>query len=286
MAVLGSKYNLKKEENFTNILYNLLEVHGKKYYARYGFGKKLKGYGVKQSEFSEFENKAHPTSERKFREYKEELIHRGFIEKFYTKNKKAGRPFYKITPIGIVYLVKNIDRFTKNTVTSIYKILIDYSNPNDSTMIFDSKLWKFFTTEQLDQALKQVGYFTEVLLEKYFTGLRFDFYLFKSKNRTRVFQGVVTPTGFVEEKTWLLSHDSRDLDNGLNVKRDRFYHQISYSFNIMLSYYLVHTLEDMDKLKKMPNPFRQLVATSFNHIFDDLEWSRTKEKYVEIITSL
>ena len=285
MAVSRVKWYFTKEPYYSHILYHLVDIYGDKMYEIVGFKKKVLGYGLQQFEFSTIKDTVYPITERMFREYKDELLARLFIEEVYARRKDK-RPRYVITPLGITYLISRLEIFDKELLTTIYKILSQYSNPKDNSMKIDNKTLKLFTGKQIDQALKQVGYFTEVLLEKYFTGMRFDFYLFKSKNRTRVFQGVVTPTGFVEEKTWLLSHDSRDLDNGLNVKRDRFYHQISYSFNIMLSYYLVHTLEDMDKLKKMPNPFRQLVATSFNHIFDDLEWSRTKEKYVEIITSL
>ena len=252
MAVLRSKSNLTKEENFTNILYNLLEIQGDKCYARRGFNKKLKGYGVKQSEFSNFKDKGHPTSERKFREYKEELIHRGFIEEFYTKNKQAGRPYYTITPIGVVYLVKYSDSITGSAITNIIKFLdkfIDKSDPIELGKPF----WDFFNEIQIIQAIKQIAHFTEIVLGVEDTVVKFDLFNMKSKNRICLFMSRHSDNKFTIAKSPLQeTMKSKKRGESKAYSKEDYYQDIALQFITTMFYYLLINIKEKEFMKNCP----------------------------------
>lgn len=126
MAVSRLKGNSSKNDNISNILYNLAKIWNDKKYVIRGWAQKPIGFGLKQSEFSDFEEKSNSTKERKFREYKHELLESKLIHEVYTKNKKSGRPYYQITPIGIAYLVQNSELETKD-IRDCFDILIYYN---------------------------------------------------------------------------------------------------------------------------------------------------------------
>ena len=132
MAVLSSKDNMTKIENSQMILYHLIHIWENKDNEIRGFGKKFIGYGLKQFEFSNYKKHNHHTNERKFREYKKELMESKLIHEIHTKNNKLGRPFYQITPLGVAYLVQNLKLGTKdlkncfNITAYFYKNKIDF----------------------------------------------------------------------------------------------------------------------------------------------------------------
>ena len=113
MAVSRIKENYSKNENICNILYHLATIWNNDQYVVRSWGKN-RGYALKQTEFSNFKEKedkkiCNPTNERKFREYKEELLHRKLIHELFTKSNESGRPYYQITPLGVAYLIQNIE---------------------------------------------------------------------------------------------------------------------------------------------------------------------------------
>lgn len=125
MSVLRLK---SKNENIDLILYNLVQIWNNKLYAIRAFGNKDKGFGLKQNEFSDFEDTENTINERKFREYKDEMMETALIREVFTKNKKKGRPFYQITPMGISYLLQSNFEITERNEKQCFDILIFYNN--------------------------------------------------------------------------------------------------------------------------------------------------------------
>jgi hypothetical protein len=130
LAVSSVKENRTKIENAQTILYHLTNIWKSKDFEIRRFGKFL-GYGLKQFEFSKYDKHNYHTNERKFREYKNELLEARLIHEIHTKNKKSGRPFYQITPIGVAYLVQNLKVGSKDLKNCFDVITYFYKNEMD-----------------------------------------------------------------------------------------------------------------------------------------------------------
>lgn len=143
MSVSRLKSNLNKEQSFEHILYHLADVWEKRNYEIRGFRKIIKGYGLQQFEFSAIKDTSYPITERMFREYKNELITRGYIKEVYVRRKDK-RPRYVITPLGIVYLVQNME-LSDNGIRKCVKIILQYYKGDKKGLEF-KKLGKYIST--------------------------------------------------------------------------------------------------------------------------------------------
>ena len=143
MAVSRVKWYFTKEPYYSHILYHLVDIYGDKMYEIVGFKKKVLGYGIQQFEFSAIKDTSYPITERMFREYKNELITRGYIKEVYVRRKDK-RPRYVITPLGIVYLVQNME-LSDNGIRKCVKIILQYYKGDKKGLEF-KKLGKYIST--------------------------------------------------------------------------------------------------------------------------------------------
>lgn len=266
MSDLRLKSNLKKDESFAYILYHLFRVFGDKNYAVHGWGNKIVGYGIKQAVFEKFKKEKYPVNERIFRERKKELLDRRFIEIFYKSNRVKVRPYYEITPLGLFYMLSKLEIYEKNTITDIFKVL-DLERAKDKKMMFDSKLWEHFTTDQIHKALKQLTHFSDFTLGLNETGFSLDLFLFASKNRIRVYQARINSEQIQLEKAiWTdLDKDSAFID------KEQFYWQISFYVSMLLCYYLFKNIQSPEVIQKTPYPFRNFIGAISHTIETELE---------------
>lgn len=124
MAVSRVKWYFSKEPYYSHILYHLVDIYGDKMYEIVGYKKKVLGYGIQQYEFSKIKDTAYPITERMFREYKDGLIKWGYIKEVYARRKDK-RPRYMITPLGVAYLVQNME-ISKNGLSKCVKVIMQY----------------------------------------------------------------------------------------------------------------------------------------------------------------
>lgn len=266
MSDLHLKSNLTKDESFAHILYHLFRVFGDKNYAVRGWGNKIVGYGIKQAVFEKFKKEKYSVNERIFRERKNELLDRIFIEKFYKSKHMKGRPYYKITPIGLFYMLSKLEIYEKNTITDIFKVL-DLQTSNDKKMMFDSKLWKYFTTDQIHKALKQLTHFSDFTLGLNETSFSLDLFLFASKNRLRVYQIRINSEQIQLEKTVFT-----DLDKVPSIiNKELLYSQFSLYISMLLCYYLFKNMKSPELIQKTPYPFRNFIGAVSHTIETELE---------------
>jgi len=134
-------------------------------------------------------------------------------------------------------------------------------------MMFDSKLWKSFTTDQIHKALKQLTHFSDFILGLHETGFSLDLFLFASKIRIRVYQvRINTEQIKLDKAVWTdLDKDSAFID------KRQFYWQISFYFSMLLCYYLFKNMKDPEVIQKTPYPFQNFIGAVSYTIETELE---------------
>lgn len=88
-------------------------------------------YGLKSSDFNKFEFK---NGDRIFNHWKDKLVEMGFLFKIYPK-KERGSP-YAITPLGIVYLVQNLQQDETQRL-NCYNVILHYFKGDKTGLEFD-----------------------------------------------------------------------------------------------------------------------------------------------------
>jgi len=122
----GITYRNKKEANEI-LLSSLLQCYGNDERLIRGFYKKIKGYGLKQTEFDDV-----PL----FRNNKEKLLKNYFIRKIKTKNGK----YFSLTPYGLIQYCNSKESFEDYEIISLLRFLEFHFNQFKSKQ--DSKLLK------------------------------------------------------------------------------------------------------------------------------------------------
>ena len=286
MSDLCLNYNLKEIENMTNILYHVFRVHNDKVYAIHGWGKKIIGYGIKQTSFDNFNSKQHPINERKFRIHRQTLLDNRLIEVFDKSKRVKGGPYYSITPLGLLFLLTKIKKYEKNMITDIFKVL-DFTRLRNQKMRFDVKLWKYFTPIQINKAMKQLTHQTEFTRSNDKFGLSLDLYLFSSMNRIRIFQSKYDSKIITLEKAlWKQYEEEKDSGEIVNVDKKEFYWQVSFYFTLSLCYYLFKNLKSKAVIQKTPLPFREFVDMIYQMIHDELSGDSINISHEIILASV
>ena len=159
MSNLRLNSNLTQKQAFTHILHQLLDVHDNNQHAIRGWGQKLLGYGLKQTEFDLFKNSTYFVTTRIFRYNVDELLEKQLIRVFDKSTKTKKGPFYSITPLGLFYLLQHVEKFPKNITTKIFKHLEFYAEGNSNIV---NELLKYFTDAQILKAMKNLFYYSQI----------------------------------------------------------------------------------------------------------------------------
>lgn len=286
MSELCLNSNSKETENIVNILYHLFRVDGNKEYVIRGWGKKILGYGIRQAGFEEFRTKKYPTSEKRFRDYKDKLLNRRLVEVFDKSNRVKGGNRYHITPLGLLFLLTNIENNSTNTITDVFKRL-DFTRLNEPRMAFDTKVWKFFKQEQITRAIKQLSNKIEFRFEDNDNEIMMDILLFKSKNRIRVFQAKFNKVDLILLKSFYVQIiEDREPNEAIIVESKKFYWEISFYFTLLLVYYLFNNLENKEVFAKMPFPFQNFVGAIWETISNELTIDSVDNSFEAIMNNL
>jgi len=268
------KYNLKKEQAFTNILYQLLDSHDVKNRKIIGWGKKLQGYGIKQTDFNLFENSTYRVDERIFRNNKKDLLDKKFIRVFDKSNHVKNGPYYSITPLGLFYLFQNMKNISDSEITGMFKLLSFYSlgeNKSDVTFL------KHFTEQQKLKAIKDL-----------FRYCKFDI------DDERIIFSIYIPLFSLNVIFLEARISSKDID--LNIAHlvdtydlpamiddDELNWQIAFTLRLLLSYYLYVQMENKKNILKLPRDFQKsinsvtyLLGSSLQSELDEISKLRMK----------
>lgn len=260
MSDLRLNYSEKSFNTILTILKDLGKNQGDKQYAVRGWGKTVLDYGIKQSEFDKVDSnkqRLFQTTERQFKSYKYTLIDLRFIREYGKKDRVKGGPFYSITPLGYLYLLK----FQKNfQVIKLFEFLnrvasnsIKKYTKKQKPMIgfTDKKSWKSFNQNQINKAMTIL--LNNVDFDYQDNRLTLTLYVFNptSLNKTALTQVIMTnayikiikPSNTSKEKLTT----QRDLEFGL-----------SYYLSLLVSYYLI-MYSEKNELEKIPKSFRLAV---------------------------
>lgn len=257
MSNLRLNHNLKKEQAFTNILYQLLTAHDDKTYKIIGWGKKIQGYGIKQIDFDSFKDSSYRVDERIFRNNKKKLVDKKFIQIFDKSTHTKKGPYYSITALGLFYLLQNIGKITDYEITRLFKLLQSFYTSKSK---FDNAVLKHFTEKQKLQAF-----------ENLFKYCKFDI------TDERTIFSIYIPVGMIDVIFLEARISSKEIFLNIAqmvqigtilptvIDQKEINIQIAYSVHHILSYYLYKQMKNKKEILKLPKDFQQTI-NSIGHM--------------------
>ena len=255
MSDLRLNYSEKAFKVILTILEDLSKIQGDKQYAIIRWGKKVLDYGIKQTNFDKSD--LFKTTERQFKSYKYDLWDLRFIREYNKDDRVKGGPFWSITPLGYLYLLK----FQKNySGTKLFEFLNraasnslkKYAKKQKIMIEFtDKKSWKAFNQNQINNAMTIL--FNNLDFDYQDNRLTLTLYAFNptSLNKTALTQVIITNAQIKVTKSNKTSKviltTQSDLEFGL-----------SYYISLLVSYYLI-MYSKKSELEKIPKRFSLLV---------------------------
>ena len=109
MSDLRLNYSKTSFQTILDILSDLAIVQNDKRYVIRGWGKGIKNYGLKQKDFDEIDSHRQTlfkSTTSQFKNYKIDLENFRFIEVYDKTNRVKGGPYYSISPLGLLFLLK------------------------------------------------------------------------------------------------------------------------------------------------------------------------------------
>jgi hypothetical protein len=269
MSNLRLNSNLTQKQAFTHILYHLLDVHDNNQHAIRGWGQKLLGYGLKQTEFDLFKNSTYFVTTRIFRYNVDELLEKQLIRVFDKSTKTKKGPFYSITPLGLFYLLQHVEKFSNNKITQIFKLL-EFSSSNNKN--FKQTFLKSFNEKQIFKAMKNLFYYAKLNFVSNGITLYLDVPLI-SLSSVRFLQVTVNSKNITLDNAMLLTSDVPKLP--AIITSDELDFQISFTLKNLLCYYLFKQIKNKKEFLNTSKYFQQMI-NSVTYIIgssleDDLE---------------
>ena len=259
MSDLRLNYSEKAFKAILTILADLRKIQGDKEFAIRGWGKTILDYGIKQAEFDNSSDKqrSFQTTERQFKSYKYALWSLRFIREYDKEDRVKGGPFWSITPLGYLYLLKfqknysgiELIEFLNRTASNSLK---KYAKKQKIMLEFiDKKSWKPFNQNQINKAMTIL--FNNLDFDYQDNRLTLTLYAFNptSLNKTALTQVLIT-NAFIK-----ITKPNKTSKEKLATQSDLEF-GLSYYINLLVSYYLV-MYSKKSELEKIPIRLTTLV---------------------------
>ena len=259
MSDLRLNYSEKAFKAILTILADLRKIQGDKEFAIRGWGKTILDYGIKQAEFDNSSDKqrSFQTTERQFKSYKYALWSLRFIREYDKEDRVKGGPFWSITPLGYLYLLKfqknysgiELIEFLNRTASNSLK---KYAKKQKIMLEFtEKKSWESFNQNQINKAMTIL--FNNLDFDYQDNRLILTLYAFNptSLNKTALTQVLITNSFIKITKPNKTSKVNFTTQNNLEFG-------LSRNINLLVSYYLV-MYSKKSELEKIPIRLTTLV---------------------------
>jgi len=259
MSDLRLNYSEKAFKAILTILADLRKIQGDKEFAIRGWGKTILDYGIKQAEFDNSSDKqrSFQTTERQFKSYKYALWSLRFIREYDKEDRVKGGPFWSITPLGYLYLLKfqknysgiELIEFLNRTASNSLK---KYAKKQKIMLEFtEKKSWESFNQNQINKAMTIL--FNNLDFDYQDNRLTLTLYAFNptSLNKTALTQVLITNSFIKITKPNKTSKVNFTTQNNLEFG-------LSRNINLLVSYYLV-MYSKKSELEKIPIRLTTLV---------------------------
>jgi len=259
MSNLRLNYSEKAFKAILTILADLRKIQGDKEFAIRGWGKTILDYGIKQAEFDNSSDKqrSFQTTERQFKSYKYALWSLRFIREYDKEDRVKGGPFWSITPLGYLYLLKfqknysgiELSEFLNRTASNSLK---KYAKKQKIMLEFiDKKSWESFNQNQINKAMTIL--FNNLDFDYQDNRLILTLYAFNptSLNKTALTQVLITNSFIKITKPNKTSKVNFTTQNNLEFR-------LSHYINLLVSYYLI-MYSKKSELEKIPIRLTTLV---------------------------
>jgi len=261
MSDLRLNYSRTTLDSITSILSDLFRVQNDKRYAIRGWGKKILNYGLKQADFDKSDSRKQRifhTTEKQFRTYRIDLIDLRFIESYGKSERVKGGDYYSITPIGLLFLLKNQNEYSVNSVVDMFEY---YSNISLNTNFkANKKSWRYFDNTEINKAMKMLFRYLDFDYVNNQLTISLDVFLPKSLNRISLTQVIIDQRYIKVRKPSRFKKDSREF---IKIKELDF--GISFFIRNLLCYYLfINTKKN--KIDKIPKDFRLFFVLTSEYI--------------------
>ena len=251
MSDLRLEYSKTELSSIISILSDLFRVQNDKRYVIRGWGKKILNYGIKQEYFDKTDShkqRIFHTTKRQFRNHRIKLMDLRFIDSYGKDERVKGGDYYSITPLGLLFLLKNNNEFSINSIIEMFEYLSSISL--NSNFKVNKKSWQYFNNIEINKAMKIL---LEYLNFDYVNNkliISLDVFLQKSLNKISLTQVIIDqryikvrkPSGFKKVTREYIK--TKELDFG-----------ISFFIRNLLCYYLFMNTKK-DKINKIPKDFR------------------------------
>lgn len=260
MSDLRLNYSEKTFKAILTILADLRKIQGNEQFAIRGWGKIILDYGIKQAEFDKSDSdkqRSFLTTERQFKSYKYALWNLRFIREYNKEDRVKGGPFWSITPLGYLYLLKfqknysgiELFEFLNRTASNSLK---KYAKKQKIMLEFiEKKSWKLFNQNQINKAMTIL--FDNLDFDYQDNRLTLTLYAFNptSLNKTALTQVLITNAFIKITKPNKTSKVNFTTQNNLEFG-------LTYYISLLVSYYLI-MYSKKSKLEKIPFRFTTLV---------------------------
>jgi len=262
MSDLRLNYSKTSFQTILDILSDLARVQNDKRYVIRGWGKGIKNYGLKQKDFDEIDSHRQTlfkSTTSQFKNYKIDLENFRFIEVYDKTNRVKRGPYYSISPLGLLFLLKFQKQFTVNSTIEMFSYFSriglnkNYGIKNES--------WKFFNNKQINMAMKTI--FKNIDFDYINDKLIMTLYMLNPKSFNKIALTQITST-----KTYIkvTKPKSKKFKNIVTLNQLDF--GLAYHFRNLLVYYLIMKLK-MKEVENIPKDFRLFFGLIISSIQKD-----------------